>query len=181
MKIISVFCSSKINLALIYITSVINLISKIDPTKFTIAYGGGTIGLMGTVRKTWLENNGKIISSNLDKFVEKEVIDDYIYDNLTDRQKKLIELGDIYLVLPGGYGTHYELLDVITNNDIGMSSKSIFVLNTNNIYENMLIQLKKLTEEGFITNDLQKIKLYITDDVDKIAELINKLGIYSEL
>ena len=61
----------------------------LNPQKYNIIYGGGSIGIMGIVRKSWLEINGNIISSNIHKFVESDIIDDYLYDNIIDRQKKL--------------------------------------------------------------------------------------------
>ena len=55
---------------------------------------------------------------NIKKFTVDGYPDDYIFDNITERQSKLIELGDIFLALPGGFGTIYELLEVITKNQI---------------------------------------------------------------
>ena len=51
----------------------------------------------------------------------------FVFDNIHDRQKKLIELGDAYLILPGGCGTHYEFFQILTQNDIGETNKSIFI------------------------------------------------------
>ena len=33
--------------------------------------------------------------------------------NLTPRQQRLLELGDAYVALPGGIGTHFEILEVL--------------------------------------------------------------------
>ena len=92
------------------------------------------------------------LHSNSDIFVdENTIIDDYLFDNIIDRQKKLVELGHGYLVFPGGYGTHYETLEVITKNDIGEASKPIFILNTNGIFDGLIEHINKLISEGFIT------------------------------
>ena len=72
---------------------------------------------------------GKIISSNVTKFVEPDIDDDYVFDNINERQRKLVDLGDAYLILPGGYGTCSEMFEVMTKNDIGESSKPIFIFN----------------------------------------------------
>lgn len=63
------------------------MISNLDPTRYNIVYGGGTGGIMGTVRKSWLEVGGTIISSNIFRFVEPGISDDYLFDNIIDRQK----------------------------------------------------------------------------------------------
>lgn len=175
MKNITIFCSSKNNLKPIYYQKVNELVELLDVNKITLVYGGGTNGLMGTVRKSWLEKSGKIITSNMHKFTEPDIIDDYLFDTIDDRQKKLVELGDAYLVLPGGYGTHFEALEVMTKNDIGECSKPIFILNIDGIFDGMIKHIEKLIEDGFITRDFKKIKVFICHDVIELAELINEL------
>lgn len=175
MKNLTVFCSSKNNLNPIYYEECRKLISLLNPKNISIVYGGGTTGLMGTVRNTFLENSGTVITSNMTKFVEPGIFDDYVFDNLDDRQKKLMELGDGYLVLPGGYGTHFEMLEAMTNNDIGESVKPIFIFNCRNIFDNLLLQLEKLAEEGFITKKLEKINTHLISNPEFLANKINEL------
>lgn len=169
---LTIFCSSKNNINPVYYQSVENLIHLIDKDKISIVYGGGSGGLMGTVRKSF---KGKIITSNVDRFVEKEYPDDYVYDNIDDRQKKLMELGDAYLILPGGYGTHFEMLEVMTKNDIGEASKPIFLFNCNGIFDNFIKLIENLVNEGFITRNFEKIKVFTSDKIEELAEIINRL------
>ena len=177
MKNLTIFCSSKNDINQLYFDNIELFIKNLDVDKFKIVYGGGTTGLMGKVRETWLNKEGKIISVNLNKFIEPNIMDDHIFDNIIDRQKKLIELGDVYIILPGGYGTHYEALDVMTNNDINESSKYIFILNINNIFDSMIEQIEKLLNEGFITKNLKKIKVIIEKDPIILSKIINEYNI----
>jgi uncharacterized protein (TIGR00730 family) len=170
---LSTFCSSKQNLNPIYYSQVKNVIKQLNPSKYNIVYGGGSNGIMGTVRNTWLEIDGTIISSNINRFVEANINDDYIFDNIIDRQKKLVELGDGYLVFPGGYGTHYETLEVITKNDIREASKPIFILNTNGIFDNFIKQIDILIKEGFITNEFNKLNIFVESEPDNLIYKIN--------
>ena len=172
---LTVFCSSKQNLNPIYYSQVEQLIVKLDSNKFNIVYGGGTGGIMGCVRKTWLNKSGTIISSNITKFAEPGIPDDYVFSNIIDRQKKLVELGDGYLVFPGGYGTHYETLEVITKNDIGEAFKPIFILNTNGVFDNLINQIDKLIQEKFITRDFEKLNVYVESSIDKLLEHIDEI------
>lgn len=170
---LSTFCSSKSNLDPKYYLQTHQLISNLDPSKYTIVYGGGTGGIMGTVRKSWLEVGGTIISSNITKFVEHGIVDDYLFDNLIDRQKKLVELGNGYLVFPGGYGTHYETLEVITANDIGEAFKPVFILNIDGIFDNFISQINVLIKEKFITRDFNKLNIFVESEPEKLIERIN--------
>lgn len=171
---LTVFCSSKNNLNPLYTEEVIQLINNLDSKKITIVYGGGTNGLMGILRSNWEKKTGKIISANMYKFAEPGIHDDHLFELIDDRQKKLVELGDGYLVLPGGYGTHFEALEVMTKNDIGETSKPIFILNTNKIFDNLILHISKLMEEGFITRDFNKIKVFVSENVNELLEHIHK-------
>jgi uncharacterized protein (TIGR00730 family) len=170
---LTVFCSSKDNLDDNLHLEIQKFIQLLDVNKFNIVYGGGTCGLMGTVRKTFINSNGKIISSNVNKFVEPDIEDDYVYDNINERQRKLIELGDAYLVLPGGYGTLSEMFEVMTKNDIGECSKPIFIFNSSNIFDNLINLLNDLKFNGLINKDFNKIKVTINSNPNELADIIN--------
>lgn len=170
---LSTFCSSKSNLASKYYHQTHQLVSNLNPSRYNIVYGGGTGGIMGIVRKSWLEVGGTIISSNITRFVEPEIKDNYLFDNIIDRQKKLVDLGDGYLVFPGGYGTHYETLEVITKNDIGEASKPVFILNIDGIFDNFIAQINLLISEGFITRDFVKLNIFVETEPEKLIVRIN--------
>lgn len=170
---LSTFCSSKSNLDPKYYNQTHQLVSKLDPSKYNIVYGGGTGGIMGTVRKSWLDVGGTVITSNINKFVEFGIKDDYLFDNIIDRQKKLVELGDGYLVFPGGYGTHYETLEVITKNDIGEASKPVFILNIDGIFDHFIAQINLLIQEKFITRDFTKLNIFVESEPEKLIDTIN--------
>jgi uncharacterized protein (TIGR00730 family) len=177
---LTVFCSSKNNLDLKYYLESEYLIKSLDVNKFNIAYGGGVSGLMGTVRRTFTNAGGKVISSNVSRFVELDkqspdyiYVDDYVFDNIDERQQKLIALGDAYLILPGGYGTHFEMLEVMTKNDIGEESKPIFIFNLNGIFDNLIKLVDNLIAERFITRDFKKIKVFVAENPLELADLIN--------
>lgn len=170
---LSTFCSSKSNLNPKYYQETHKMISGLDPLKYNIVYGGGTGGIMGVVRKAWIETGGTIITSNTYKFAEPGIKDDYLFDNIIDRQKKLVDLGDGYLVFPGGYGTHYEMLEVITANDVGEASKPVFILNIDGIFDNFITQINLLIKEGFVTKNFSKLNVFVESEPEKLIDQIN--------
>lgn len=170
MKTITIFCSSKQNLNLVYKENVTKVIENLDRTKYVLAYGGGTTGLMGLVRSEW---KGNLITSNMTKFVEDMIEDTYIFDNIVDRQKKLVEIGDAYLIFPGGYGTHYEMLEVITKNDVREANKPIFIFNVNNIFDDFILHIKKLCQEGFISHSFDQLHIFVENDYKKLVDIID--------
>ena len=85
----------------------------------------------------------------------------------------MIELGAGYLILPGGYGTHFELLEVMTKNDIGEANKPIFIFNCNNIFDNVIKLINDLNDTGFITRNLDRINVKSSANIDELSTLIN--------
>ena len=108
-------------------------------------------------------------------FKEEGIEDDYLFDNIDQRQKKLVELGDAYVILPGGFGTLFELFEVITKNQIGEASKPILIYNYNNIYDNLVLLIEKLMEEKFIKHDFANYKIEIYTNYEELADRINNL------
>lgn len=170
---LTIFCSGKHDLKPEYTEVTQNLISRIDIEKYQIVFGGGGIGLMGTVRDTFKNRGGTIITSNLKQFV-KGGGDDYVFDNISDRQSKLIELADLMLVLTGGFGTMYECLEAITKNQIREISKKVIIFNFNHIYDHLLAQIAVLQNEGFIKNTFDTYNIVVLTTVDEVVEYLEK-------
>ena len=171
---IGIFCSGKNDLKSEYVETTRELISRIDIAKYRIVYGGGRIGLMGTVRDTFKSKGGTIITSNLKQFVEGDD-DDYVFDNISDRQSKLIQLADVLLVLPGGFGTLYECLETITKNQIREISKKIIIFNYNHLYDHLLAQIDVLQQEGFVKKTLDEYNIVVLTTVDEVSDYLEKL------
>lgn len=170
---LTVFCSGKNDLKPEYVETTQELVSRIDIEKYRIVYGGGRIGLMGTVRDTFKSKGGTLITSNLKQFVEKEG-DDYVFDNISDRQSKLIQLADVLLVLPGGFGTLYECLETITKNQIREISKKIIIFNYNRIYDHLLAQIEVLQREGFVKNTVESYNIVVFTTVNEVVKYLDR-------
>ena len=68
---------------------------------------------------------------------------------MATRKKKMRELSDSFIAIPGGFGTFEEILEVITLKQLGYHSKPIVFLNTNNYYSNLLEQFNTMFEQNF--------------------------------
>ena len=170
-KRLTIFTSS-FNLE--YENEIKELIKKIDPKKIEIVLGSRYEGLMGSISDIYKERGGKVISAQVKQFIDKRYKDDYIYDTLRERTLQLIELGDNYLVLPGGIGTSNELFEVLVKNNIKDFNKKIYVFNINGFYNNIINHLKYLEDKKYIYGSGYKgLNLFISDNIDEIAKNIN--------
>lgn len=85
----------------------------------------------------------------------------------------MVDLGDAYLVLPGGYGICFEMLEVMTKNDIGEQSKPIFVFNCEGIFDNFITMINNLIDNKLITRNFEMIKVHVSSNPVELAGLIN--------
>lgn len=94
---------------------------------------GGYQGTMKLVAERIKTKNGKcfgVISSSFDDKFEEELFDDlFVVDNAFDRLKTLIEVGDMYIFLPGGIGSVVEVVCTLWYIDREfMQSKPLYFL-----------------------------------------------------
>jgi uncharacterized protein (TIGR00730 family) len=168
---ITVFCSSKDDIDKKYKTESEKLINLLDVDKITLVYGGNNTGLMRIVNDTYKKKNGQVISVNYKKFAKMH--NDYIYDTLEERQNKLVELGDAYLILPGGLGTAYELFQVLVKNNINDFRKKIYIFNVYGFFDDLLTYITKLNKIKFISGGFNSMNMYISNNAIDIANKIN--------
>ena len=176
---IGVFCSS-LDGEKIFSETAKELGAFLAKENYSLVYGGGKLGLMGDLAKSVKKNDSKVISvipSYLNKpnitFSESDEI--YETKDLFERKKKLIELSDVLIALPGGVGTLDEIFDVIALFALGEINKSIFLLNINNFwlpFDNIIKHLRdnkmiRPSDDKFI--EARSLKnLFISNSIEEI-------------
>ena len=135
-KNICVFCSSSDVIDKIYFKETEKLAIKIAEKNHTLVFGGSNVGLMKKLAETIKENSGasigvipqRILDNNLGCKLVDELI---VTSDMNTRKAKLAELADVFIALPGGFGTLEELSEVITAKHLGYHNKPIVILNIN--------------------------------------------------
>lgn len=127
----------------------------------TLIYGGGNIGLMGILADAVLDAGGKAIGVIPDFLVTREVghrglTDLIIVPTMHDRKKRMAELADAFLALPGGWGTLDELAEILTWRQLGLIDQPVGLLNTDSFFTPLITQMKTMADKGFLhTANLQ--------------------------
>ncbi len=128
--------------------------NQIDLEKYNITYGGGTSGIMSMIPVIANKRKGKVIGYNWKKFVEEgdEVIGKQeLFDTFRDRQYQLLINSDIFLCLPGGFGSLSELVDVLMNNASKFwKKKKIIVFNYQGFYNPVKEMMSVQNKYGFL-------------------------------
>ena len=177
MKKICVFCgSSKPENHTKLENEVISLGNLILKKKLQLVYGGAKIGLMGLVANTILKGGGYvtgIIPKLLSKkeIINKEVSDLIIVNNMHERKKKMYDLSDAFIILPGGIGTLEEFSEITTWKILGIENKPIFLLNFDGFYDNLIQQFEVMEKYNFLYSDILK-EVIIINSISDLDSLI---------
>jgi uncharacterized protein (TIGR00730 family) len=67
-----------------------------------------------------------------------------------ERKARQFELADAFLVLPGGYGTMDEMVEVVTWAQIGLHTKPCILVNTAGYWDGLLKFFDSAVVEGFV-------------------------------
>lgn len=173
---LAIFCGSKTGNNELYQQHAFELATIIAEHKIELVYGGGRKGLMGIVADTVL-NKGGIVRGVIPQVLadwehQHEGLSElFVVDDMHVRKRKMYELCDGVMILPGGFGTLDELFETLTWNQLSIHDKKVFILNTAGFYNHLLHHLNFLNEEGFLWNGVNELFVVL----DKPAELINHL------
>lgn len=127
-----------------------------------LVYGGGSIGLMGIVANSVL-NNGGVVTGIIPHFLNtkevghKQVADMRITQSMHERKALMEKECDGVIALAGGFGTFDELFEILTWAQLGLHEKPIVLVNTRNYYEYLLKQLDVMVDEGFLSASNRKL------------------------
>jgi uncharacterized protein (TIGR00730 family) len=124
--------------------------------KITLIYGGGGIGLMGTLADSCLEKGGQVMGFIPQKLVEWEtghhgITQLTIVETMHERKQKMYENADGLLALPGGLGTLDELFEALTWAQLEYHRKPCWLLNHRSFYNHLIEHLKRTVAEGFLS------------------------------
>lgn len=173
---LAIFCGSKTGNNKLYVEHATELGKTLGKRGVTLIYGGGRNGLMGCVADNALSEGGKVRGVIPKILVEWEhqhdqITELLIVEDMHQRKRKLYELCDAAVILPGGFGTLDEMFEIITWNQLSIHDKQIFVLNSGGFYSHLLLHLQLMKEEGFLYTDPEECITILNEPNDIVAYL----------
>jgi uncharacterized protein (TIGR00730 family) len=99
----------------------------------TVVYGGGRVGLMGTIADAALAEGGDVVGFIPRALRDREVAhlgltELVVTDSMHTRKQAMCDRADGFIALPGGYGTLDEVMEILTWNQIGTIAKPVAFL-----------------------------------------------------
>ena len=183
---IVVYCSANADLPE-EITSIATVLGKwIGESGHSLVYGGVNAGLMHITVQAAHDAGCKSIVGIVPEFFRHRAdplcTKVVLASDLNDRKSKLIEHGDVFVVLPGGLGTIDEWVSTLSHLMVeGIveegSGRPIIVVNHNGMYDAQAQQFRNIAQSQFSRSPLIDSSILVNNSQELINQLneINKL------
>jgi uncharacterized protein (TIGR00730 family) len=175
---VCVFCSSSSNLDFVFHKQAEDLATGLAKLGVTIINGAGEVGLMGTLTNTARKNGGKVIGIipeklNLPHIVSKNCSELIVTKTLAERKDKMFQMADIFVVLPGGFGTLEEMFEALTMSQLGYFNKVVYLLNSESFFDPLIEMLNKMVDSGIISKEHRNL-LQVFNSVEGLKSEIEQ-------
>lgn len=133
-----------------------------------LIFGGGSVGLMGTVANGVLDAGGEAIGVITSMLVRREVANLRlttleVVESMHERKQRMFELADGFVALPGGVGTLDETIEVITWRLLGLHDKPIVIADQDGYWKPLAALIQHTIAEGFAAPDLPDLYSVVSD------------------
>jgi uncharacterized protein (TIGR00730 family) len=137
-----------------------------------LIYGGGSVGLMGTLAHAVLDHGGEV-TGVIPEFLTKrerprrlpqELI---VTPDMHARKRTMFDRADGFVALPGGLGTLEEVVEQLTWAQLGRHKKPILIANINGYWDPLITLVDHMRKVKFVPSALS-VDFLVADRVEDI-------------
>src|SRR5262249_36323703 len=121
-----------------------------------LVYGAGGVGVMGAVSRAALRAGGSVTGVITHDLQARERAPEaggeiFVVRSMHERKALMYKLSAGFAVLPGGFGTLDEVMEVATWNQLGLHTKPTVLVNQEGFFDPFVDLLDHIVREGFLT------------------------------
>jgi uncharacterized protein (TIGR00730 family) len=147
--------------------------------KIGLVYGGGRVGLMGVVAEKVLFGGGFVLGVIPHQLQRREVAhlgvsELIVVDSMHERKAIMYDRSDAFIVMPGGFGTLDEAMEILTWKQLGIHDKPIVFVNVAGYYDGLEAFFRRAIVDGLLKAEYAPLYHF----VDGVAGLFAYLDGY---
>jgi uncharacterized protein (TIGR00730 family) len=151
---VCVFCGSSSRVAEPYRRAAAGLGTEIGRRGWRLVYGGGRVGLMGLLADAALGAGGEVVGVIPEFLRGLEVAHEGLSElrvvgSMHERKRVMFDLAEAFVVLPGGFGTLDESIEIATWKQLGLHDKPIVLVDVEDFWRPMRALIDGIIGEGF--------------------------------
>lgn len=137
-----------------------------------LIYGGGRIGMMGLVADAVIAGGGKVTGVIPDhlrirEHAHPDVDDMIVVDGMHSRKRRMFELADGIVIMPGGLGTLDEAFEMITWKQLNLHDMPIVLANIDAYWDPFRHLVDAAVAAGYVRGAHQHL-FTVADSVDAV-------------
>lgn len=137
-----------------------------------LVYGGGDAGMMGAVADAVRRNGGSVTGIIPEFLLNREragINGDglIVTADMHERKRKMFEMADAFVAMPGGVGTLEELVEQLTWAQLGRHKKPILIANIKGFWQPLCALLDHMKALDFIRTGMD-FDLLVADRIEDI-------------
>lgn len=141
-----------------------------------LVYGGSKSGLMGAIADSVLRSGGEVTGVEPHFFIENEFQHEgltklIVTEDMSERKKKLIELGDAFIAFPGGTGTLEEIAEVMSKVSLKHLNAPCILYNLDGYYNDLKALLHLMIKKGLSSKERQA-GIYFAENLEDIKKIL---------
>ena len=151
---VCVFCGSREGNDPAYRAAAVRFGTLLGERGVRLIYGGGSIGLMGVLAEAALAAGGEVVGVIPDFLMKYEISHSRLTDlvitgSMHDRKRRMFEMADGFVVLPGGLGTLDETFEIVTWKQLRLHDAPIVVLDVGGFWAPLRALIDAIVAGGF--------------------------------
>ncbi len=169
LKTLCVFCGASSPTNALYTQAMHALAEEMLRRTIGLVYGGGRVGLMGVVAEQVLFGGGHVLGVIPHQLQRREVAhlgvsELIVVDTMHERKAIMYERADAFIIMPGGFGTLDEAMEILTWKQLGIHDKPIVFVNVAGYYDGIKAFFHRAVEEGLLKAEYFPL-FHFVDDV----------------
>ena len=144
-----------------------------------LVYGGGNVGLMGTIAEAVMAGGGEVIGVIPQALADREIAhigitDLRVVDSMHTRKAMMADLSDGFVAMPGGVGTFEEFFEAVTWTQLGVHRKPCGLLNVAGFYTPLAVFIDQAVSEGFI-KPVHRAVIVVDDHPERLLDSLSAI------
>jgi uncharacterized protein (TIGR00730 family) len=145
-----------------------------------LVYGGGDVGLMGTVARAALAAGGHVTGIIPDFLQAREhmladIQETVVVPDMHTRKRLMFERSDAFVTLPGGIGTLEELVEQLTWAQLGRHRKPVVLVSIAAFWSPLLALFEHMRGHGFIREGLD-LSYLVAREAAEVVPMLREAG-----
>ncbi len=177
---VCVYCGASFGGDPVYAASAEALGAAFADAGLRLVYGGGDVGLMGTIARAVITSGGHVTGIIPGFLRDREVMltevnELIVTKDMHERKRLMFERADAFVAMPGGIGTLEEVVEMMTWSQLGQHDKPIVLFDVGGFWQPLVALIEHMRREAFIRPQ-NEIRFHVESDPARVVALLKSVA-----